>query len=137
MRTPLMLAMVGVTVCGNPQPFESEMEVSLGEPFDLRIEQSVHVAGTPLRVRFDEVGEDSRCPVDVECVWAGNARIHLTAAVDGDSRSLEVNTGIDPRSAAVASYVVTLERLEPQPTSGIAIARDDYRSTLRITQSTR
>src|SRR5687768_15934383 len=30
-----------------------------------------------VKIAFVELVEDSRCPVDVDCVWAGNAKIRV------------------------------------------------------------
>lgn len=41
------------------------------------------IPGTAARIRVDDV-EDQRCPEDVECAWAGEAKVHFT--VTGASR---------------------------------------------------
>lgn len=43
----------------------------------LRLGGRVTVAGTGWRVGFREVIEDSRCPVDVQCIWAGQVVVRL------------------------------------------------------------
>ena len=48
----------------------------LDQPFDLRAGQSAVVPGG-LKVTFDRVVSDSRCPIDAICVWAGEAVIAL------------------------------------------------------------
>ena len=39
---------------------------------------SVKLSGQGIRISFDRVVEDSRCPGNVVCVWAGKAVIELT-----------------------------------------------------------
>lgn len=135
MRALFLALPLGLAVCGNPQPFDPEIEVSLDEPFALRVAQSAEVATTGLRIRFDGVGEDSRCPVDVTCVWAGNARVRLTVDADGAVEQLELNTGLDPRVAQVHGSAVALEGLQPENRTGVTIAPDDYVATLRVTRT--
>ena len=43
----------------------------------LRLGDRVRVAGTGWSVAFREVIEDSRCPVDVQCIWAGQVVVRL------------------------------------------------------------
>ena len=50
----------------------------MNREFDLRVGQEITVAGTDMKVRFDSVKEDSRCPEGVDCIWEGNAKIALT-----------------------------------------------------------
>src|SRR6185312_15051394 len=51
--------------------------VRLGREFKLKAGRQVTVKGTKLRIRFVAVENDSRCPSDVTCVWAGNAAVQF------------------------------------------------------------
>ena len=51
-----------------------------GAEFSLSLGKTAAITGTPYRITFNKVTEDSRCPVDVTCVWAGDAKIELTIA---------------------------------------------------------
>lgn len=46
------------------------------------------------RVRADQVVEDSRCPVDAQCVWAGRLIIRVTVLGGGWSKQLDLTSGI-------------------------------------------
>ena len=59
-------ATVDTTVVANP-----------GAQFSLALGKTATVSGTAFRITFNRVTEDSRCPVDVTCVWAGDAKIEL------------------------------------------------------------
>lgn len=43
----------------------------------VQIGAHVRVAGTGWAIAFREVVEDSRCPVDVQCIWAGQVTVRL------------------------------------------------------------
>lgn len=92
-----------------------------------------------LVVRVVEVPHDSRCPVDVVCVWAGNAEVVLNTVKDGVERAFTLNTFGDPplapRSVEVDGYRITLLRLRPRPRSDVAIPPGDYRAKLEIVRS--
>lgn len=51
-----------------------------GAEFSLALGQTAALNGTDYRITFSRVTEDSRCPVEVTCVWAGDAKIELTVA---------------------------------------------------------
>src|SRR5712671_4055395 len=48
--------------------------------FSLPLGKSAAVSGTGARITFRRVTEDSRCPVDVTCIWAGDAKIELAVS---------------------------------------------------------
>lgn len=62
------------------------------------------------RVRPDQVIEDSRCPIDVVCVWAG--RVVLRATVFGGSWSKTVDLTLGT-PVPVADGMLTLVAVEP------------------------
>lgn len=99
----------------------------------LRYGEEKQLPGTVLRVNFGYVLEDSRCPRDVTCVWAGNARVLVgIAAGSGPTHALELNTTLDPRSQDRLGVRVTLLEVTPEPTSGRSIPSSEYRVRLRI-----
>lgn len=95
-------------------------------------DESARIAGSDVTVGFEGVREDSRCPVDVTCVWEGNAAVRLTL-VQGSTRRTEIlNTAIDPRVAEVGGVRLEIVALIPRPHSEGSIAPEDYRVTLRV-----
>ena len=69
-----------------------------GVEFNLPLGQTAALSGTGYRITFNRVTEDSRCPTDVLCVWAGDAKIQLTidrSSAPGDVRIL----GLTPPNA--------------------------------------
>ncbi len=62
-----------------------------------------------MTITYERLLEDSRCPPDVQCIWAGNARILVTAAKAGQPPSgMEINTTLEPRAGSYPGYTVTL-----------------------------
>jgi hypothetical protein len=100
--------------------------------FDLSPGQSARVDGSALTISFIGVTEDSRCPVGVQCVWAGNAVVSLSVMVNGDVRSsTSLNTTLTPRSVRIAGYEISLVALKPEPKQGVPIPQASYVTTLR------
>jgi hypothetical protein len=57
--------------------------VEPGVAFTLAPGQTATVKTADTRITFREVREDSRCPVDVQCVWAGDAKVEVNIARNG------------------------------------------------------
>jgi hypothetical protein len=76
-----------------------------------------------------EVIEDSRCPVDVQCVWAG--RLVVRGEVIGGSwnRTLNLELG---KPQHVADGALTLIAAAPQKKADAAIDPRSYRFTFRF-----
>lgn len=108
-------------------------EVPLGEPFELAPGDSAAVEG--LTVSFQAVTQDSRCPIDVVCVWQGDASVLLSLEAAAEpAATRELHTGIEPRETSFASYVVRLVSVAPAPRSSAKIEPEDYRVTLLVTR---
>ncbi|HEX6924706.1 MAG TPA: hypothetical protein VF167_04725 [Longimicrobiaceae bacterium] len=135
MRLLAPLAVMALMACNGTRPLGPTVEVPLGESFSLQIGQTARVTESDLRIRFEQVAEDSRCPTDVQCVWAGNARVALVVALGADRRELEVNTGVDPRAVEVDGYSLRLEDLRPHPSTRRGIPRGGYTATLVVSQA--
>ena len=111
-------------------------DAALGQEFDIRVGQWVRIEGERLRVTFDRVAEDSRCPEGVQCVWAGNAKVVLKLS-KGRRRvsTLSLNTGTDPKQAAYRGYEVKLVKLDPYPNQKRTIRRRDYVATVVVSRA--
>ena len=108
-------------------------EVPLDQDFEIALGKTVAIAGTAQQVTFDAVTEDSRCPTDVVCVWAGNARVSLRVTAAGTDSTIALNTGLEPHSATVNRFRLELRGLVPAPRAGNPTPPDAYRATLRVT----
>src|SRR3989344_4754754 len=47
----------------------------MGTEFELKVNQEAVITSENIRIKFLEILEDSRCPRDVRCIWAGQVRI--------------------------------------------------------------
>ena len=74
----------------------------------VKVDQEKVVPGTKIRVKFIELVEDGRCPTDVRCIWAGNAKIKLRFSKGSDEEIVELNTGVKPQSVEFGGYKFTL-----------------------------
>jgi hypothetical protein len=110
--------------------------VSLADRFTLAPGQTAQIEGTGLRVTFESVSADSRCPVDVTCVWEGDAVVIVSVQATGSARlQHELHTsGRYPTEADAGDYRVRLVEVAPVPRSGASPAPGDYRVTLLVSR---
>ena len=106
-----------------------------GEPFTLAPGERVTLEPTGTHVRFLLVAEDSRCPLRVQCVWAGDgAVVFEVARRDGHSVEHILHTNEGPKAVVLDSYELTLLKLNPQPEVTGDIAPEEYRATLVLSE---
>lgn len=119
---------------GNAGTVSTGIQVPLGREFDLGVGQEARVQGTPVTIRFIGVAEDSRCPADVQCVWAGNAAAQFVLSSSaGPSTDAALNTTLEPRTVIFSGYRVRVAGVKPATRSGVSIPAGDYVVTLDVT----
>jgi len=128
-----ILSLLLVFTTALAQPASDVKQVALGQEFEIKVGEKVSVEG--LKISFESVAEDSRCPKDVKCVWAGNAKTVLKVSKMGKhSASINLNTGIEPKHILYAGYDIKLVSLNPYPKKDEKIKMGDYVATLVISR---
>ena len=118
-----------------PASCEQKATVPLKQEFDLKLGQSVVVGAERLKINFDSVVQDSRCPEGATCVWAGNAKIALTLRKgSGKSSSVELNTNLNPKQTSYLGYEIKLTALRPHPKVNTSIDKKSYVATLIVSK---
>jgi len=88
---------------------------------------------TALFIKFERVVADSRCPSNVQCVWAGEVSVllRLSGEASGD-RTLYLPGGTSGAATTDAGrYRIELKAVTPYPVSG-ATQPEPHRVTLAI-----
>jgi len=126
------LAAVALLAAGcMPMAATPTRRVPLGESF--RLDRGETAAVEDLSLRFVTVVEDSRCPVGVQCIRAGEGRVQLALRAGRETDAVIVATeGGQPRYASFGPYDIHLVTLDPPR------RRDEphpqYVATLRVTR---
>lgn len=114
---------------------EGPSVVSMNQPVRLAVGESVSLNNSSLSVGFEGVASDSRCPKDVQCVWAGDAAVTMWLEEAGAERvTFELHTTTEPKEVTHGAYVVRLQEVEPYPESTGSIAAEDYLVTVQVSQ---
>jgi len=103
--------------------------VEPGASFTLAPGETATVRGTDARLTFKRVTEDSRCPVDVTCVWAGDARIEVTISRNGAADDTRILSITPPKHEAVVGNLrIRFVSLAPTPRQADANVPRKYRA---------
>lgn len=89
---------------------------------DVRLGQTAYVDGP--RIKPVEVIEDSRCPYNAQCVWAGRVRLKVLWLRPSGNQEIEL-TLREPKS--IADGALTLTSVRPKKSTDKPIAPGDYR----------
>jgi hypothetical protein len=107
------------------------VDASLGKQFSLHIGQTASIASEGLKITFDDVTADSRCPKNVQCIWTGQVTCLLTMVKEGDippKSQMVINQmgSTNPaRQVFEDRYMLTFD-VQPYPVSGQTISKSDY-----------
>jgi len=108
MRLLLALTLVACTGAPADSPLPTDITLKTGDQRAIR----------GLTVTFVGVKEDSRCPDNARCVWAGNAVVELRIEGGADSVAMTLNSGIEPKAIGVQGLRFTIASLLPTPVIG-------------------
>jgi hypothetical protein len=112
----------------------ADVEIPLG--------QTAPIDNGAIDVTFTEVVEDSRCPMNVMCVWQGRAVVglrirHLDGSETDELLTTLVMQGREPSSLSlpVDGYGLLLVSLTPYPVAGASTPPSDPTVlTVRVTK---
>lgn len=133
---PIRLMAVAVAVmltaaCDESSP--TGPSAGLGQDVVLAPGEVAFVEGTGLRIRFDRVLGDSRCPADAVCILGGDAIVRITVFEGGTTREHDLHTG-SMAPVQQNQWTISLTMLSPYPFSGQPIDPAAYRATLRVSR---
>lgn len=118
MKTILLMIILFVMAMPITESFAEEIEIKLGET----------VSYDNLNLKFYDV-EDSRCPLDVTCVWEGKvlAKIHT----GNETHKIGGIFEIDNPLTYITPYTITIIDVRPHP---ISTEKPDYVAILDISK---
>jgi hypothetical protein len=141
LRFLVLLTGLTLLACAGNQP-SPNAPAGGGNPPDpetagLRVElapgESYAAQGGNVAITFGAVREDSRCPRNVRCIWAGNAAIRLDlTGQGGDADTIILNSAIEPKQTVYHGVTIGLEEVQPYPVAPGVMDPRRYRVVLRI-----
>lgn len=113
-------------------------QIKLEEPFNLKFGQTILIDTVNIKVKFLKVTEDSRCPSDVVCIWAGQVSVLLNVNNNrNDVGDIKLTLGQNKDEAVkdIGGYFLKLIDVKPYPISTQKIEQSDYVITLVVSKS--
>lgn len=136
LRADALLAVAMLGVVASCATVESAVVADPGVAFSLPVGKTATVNGTSARITFTRVTDDSRCPVDVQCVWAGDAKIELTIAGANGPADLRTISITPPNNETTSGNLrIRLVGLAPAPKQSEPSASRAYVAQLIVTTS--
>ena len=127
----LTMALVACHSTGTPAP----RTASLNQDIQLAPGDQAVFSQQGLTVEFVRIVEDSRCPTDTTCVWAGEVKVQLSIRNNAaQAVQHEVTAG---QHATVGEFRVIVVQVQPEPISTRTIAPDEYLVTIRVEHAPR
>jgi len=113
-----------------PPPSQTTSQQEVGRA-TLKIGESIGMGD--LRLTFRSVEGDSRCAVDVVCVWAGDAEIALKIEQGGKAAIAALHTTLEPKKTEWNGYTISLVSVAPSRKAGTTVNPADYRAEIVVT----
>lgn len=90
---------------------------NIGDTIHLKLGQTILLSGKQTcELTFTSVLEDSRCPKDAQCIWAGNIGIELTIQQAGETIVKTLNSHSSVITPVIAfDYSFELIEVSPYP----------------------
>ena len=107
----------------------------LNKPIELRYGEISKNADYNISIVLDSVLNDSRCPIGMECIWAGNAEVRFIYSSANSTQPFVLNTLTSfPTDTLIEGYRIKLNTLTPYPEAGLVIKQVDYKAEIQITK---
>lgn len=107
--------------CPAPEATTATIQTTMGQKMT-----GLNVSITPI-----EIIDDSRCPADVQCIWAGTVHVRATISTPNGSSEDILEIG---HSIVKDGFAITFTELNPAPHSGETIPVSLYRFVFTVSK---
>jgi hypothetical protein len=117
----------------------------LDSPFNIGINQTAHLTSADIDLSFVDVTEDSRCPSDVQCIWAGRVSVLVELKIASSGENLgrfgmtltgDVESDIGNNDhLSIGGYLIELVNVMPYPISTRVIEPSQFVATLTVSKA--
>jgi hypothetical protein len=138
-KLPIKIIVIGllamlITACSSSayeyrkERLVTNVEVPLGE--------AELVANTSLSVKFDSIEQDSRCPINAKCLWAGVAIVNVTV-INGEGvlkniKLSSVNYETFNTTEKVFGKNIELMAVLPNPSAGTGAKPEIIKKLIKL-----
>jgi hypothetical protein len=118
-----LIAALALSACAS-----TSRQTPLRDASDVALGQQAYADGPVIQPV--EVIEDSRCPMNARCIWAGRVKVKmLWLRPTGEKQPFEVTLG---EATPLADGSITLESVRPEKMTNVTLKPEDYRFSFRF-----
>lgn len=133
MRSHMLTAFATLTAMAGCASVTGAVDAHPGSPFTLAPGETAALKGVDARITLKAVRDDSRCPVDVTCVWAGDAKIEMVVSRKGAADETIILSVTPPKNEVwVGNLRIRFVSLAPAPRQAEAPSARRYRAELVV-----
>ena len=103
--------------------------IRLNDTSEVSVGQTVELTNGEIVFKFDSLIQEARCPIGIECLWQGNASIHLTFHDRVDTLDTYFKQTI-----SYGNYKLILINLLPYPIWQQPIDKKSYIAFIKVSQ---
>lgn len=111
---------------------QSITNIAFNNAFEINYNETINIEDGSVTVKFLEVISDSRCAVDVECVWEGELTVKLII----NNQAIEIsNSATDVKNEVIIDqFKITFlnDQIKPIPYSNVKYSLDAYSILLKV-----
>jgi hypothetical protein len=85
-----------------------------------------------VRLRFDDVVSDNRCPTGVQCIVDGWVEMKVTVLEDRTATSYQLFFDKPPNAITHNGRTIEVVRVDPHPQADRTIRKGEYRATFDV-----
>jgi len=112
------------------------VDISIGEEISIQVFDTATYCSENLSITFNAYPNESRCPSNVTCIWAGFVEVELLINQKGKESVLKLSTEPNlsglPVQAKVGDYAIKLIDVTPYPATNIRIDPDQFSVVLLV-----
>ncbi len=91
-----------------------------------------------LKICFDSLLQDSRCPIGALCIWQGTAVVKFSFAINSSQHDLTLSPKnsplLYPSDTSLMGYKIEFLSLQPYPQTGKEFVLSDYKAEVMVTK---
>jgi hypothetical protein len=118
--------------------FSCKKNLQLGSSSFISWNDCSETRSDQIKICFDSLLEDSRCPKGAMCFWQGRAVAKFSFTVNKDQRTITLATfappGFTPTDTILLGYKIELVNMRPYPELNKNHNASEYRAELKITK---
>jgi hypothetical protein len=115
------------------QSAAAPQQAQVGDTIRLRPGGMARIGTSDVVVAFRLVEQDSRCPIDVQCVWAGDAAVLIDLTKDRRTWTpASLHSFLEPKAIEFGGYGFRLVEVTPSRVSTRPTRPEDYVIALEV-----